>query len=456
VPPLTVLPPLCVPSGAATCEACKVALVLRDTGGASRPVPLLPEYDAGLRALSNDEPLEALKHLRKVVEQDETLEHGSAVVLACLLSLQLGDLESFRALQDVCLGNERPDDYAAHLVSTSRLSIPAPDGDGAPSVVLTECLQMPAITVQLDTLGLLMQEERLPEAAELLEAIAERVPDSQLVVSAAQQVHFGEMLESVRAPLCFPVGVDAEGEPLVCDLLQAPHLLVAGSNGAEKTSFLQSMISSLFMVTTPDELLFHLTDSKMTELTNYDGLPNLLCDCVADAYDAITHLKALVNIMEERYKLSQEYGAKEFADLNSKLSSHDKLPYILVIVDEIADLVAVDRKAFQKAITSITQRAQAVGIHLVLATQFPRGDVCTSSIKHRLPSRIAFLTTSAAESRMVIDATGAQDLFGGGDCLYVHNNRAPVWAQSPYVTSAEVAAIVGHLKAQAQRLTEIA
>lgn len=159
---------------------------------------------------------------------------------------------------------------------------------------------------------------------------------------------------------------------------------------------------------------------------------------------------------EKRYKLSQEYGAKAFEELNQMLPLGEKLPYILIVVDEIADLVAVDRKTFQKAITSITQRAQAVGIHLVLATQFPRGDVCTSSIKHSLPSRIAFVATSAAESRMVIDATGAQDLFGGGDCLYVYNNRAPVWAQSPYVTSAEVAAIVGHLKAQAQRPTEIA
>jgi hypothetical protein len=453
VPPLIVLPPLSIPTGTATREACKVSIVLRDL----EEIPQIAgtsargEYYAGLQALAQDDPLDALKHLRKVVEQDEALEHGSAAVLACLLSLQLDDVESFRALRSMYLGNDRPDDYAAHLVSTSRLSIPTPDGDDALSVVLTECLQMPAIAVQLATVGSLMQEERLSEAAELLENIAIHVPEPQLVTSTAQQVQFGHLLASVRAPLCFPVGVDADGEPHVCDLVKASHLLVAGSNGAEKTSFLHSIICSLLMAITPDDLLMMMVDTKQVELTVYDGIPHLLCPVVTDAYEAVDHFSALVDTMEKSYRIIQEAGARNIKEFNEKVSYNEKLPYILVIVDEMADLVAINRKTFQKVIISITQRAQAVGIYLVLATQFPRGDVCTNSIKHSLPSRIAFLTTSRAESRIIIDSTGAQDLFGGGDCLYAHENRAPVWVQSGYVTSADVAAVVDHWKGKLNR-----
>lgn len=228
-----------------------------------------------LLALSNDQPLEALKRLRKVVEQDQAFEHGSAAVLTCLLSLQFGDMESFRALRSVCLSHDRPDDYAALLVSTSRLSISAPEADDAPDIVLTECLQMPGIAVQLASVGLLMQEGRLSEAAELLENIAGHISEPQLVTSAAQHVQFGDLLGSVRAPLCFPVGMDADAKPLTCDLVQAAHLLVAGSNGAEKTSFLHSMTCSLLMTTTSDELLLHLTATKSAELTIYDGIPIL-------------------------------------------------------------------------------------------------------------------------------------------------------------------------------------
>jgi S-DNA-T family DNA segregation ATPase FtsK/SpoIIIE len=306
----------------------------------------------------------------------------------------------------------------------------------------------PAIAETVATVGSLMREERLSEAIELLERITVEVPGSQLVLSAAHQVHFGDLLASARAPLCFPIGADADGEPLTCDLVPAGHLLVAGSNDAEKTSFLHSMICSLLMKTTPDELVFHLTDSKAVELTAYDGIPNLVHPCVTDAYEAVRHFKALVGVMEKRYRLAQQYGVRELSELNEKLPPAEKLPYILVVVDEIADVLAVDRKALQKAVTAITQRAQAVGMHLVLATQFPRGDVCSNALKHCLPDRIVFSTTSRAESRIVIGTTSAHELFGNGDCLYVHEKHAPVWVQSPYVTSADVTLIVDHWKDQ--------
>jgi FtsK/SpoIIIE family/HNH endonuclease len=442
------LPPLSIGADVAARPSCEVVLDLRDTVDVSRPVLSLPEYDAGLRALANDKPLDALEHLRGVVEQDEELEHGSAAVLACLLSLQLGDMESFRALRDVCLGNKRLDKFAAPFVSTSRLSIPASVGEDAPTIVLTECLQMPVIAVQLALVGSLIQEKRPSEAAELLESITAHVPESQLVTSPAQQVSFRDLSTSARAPMCFAVGIDADGEPLVCDLIKVSHLLVAGSNGTEKTSFLQSMICSLLMETTPDQLLFLLVDHQDGKLTEYNGIPNVICPVAVDPYEALMNVTALVAVMDERYELAQECGATSLQELNKNLA--DELPYILVVIDEMADLVAIDKKASHKAITSIAQRGHAAGIRLVLATQFPRGDVCTNSIKHAVPSRIAFLTRSPAESRIIIDATGAQDLFGNGDCLYAEENRGPVWVQSGHVTSAEAGAIIDHWRGQVE------
>jgi S-DNA-T family DNA segregation ATPase FtsK/SpoIIIE len=153
-------------------------------------------------------------------------------------------------------------------------------------------------------------------------------------------------------------------------------------------------------------------------------------------------------MMEERYELAQEYRAKSLEELNSKLPPGQKLPYILVVCGEIADLVAADRKAFQEAIIHITQRAQVAGICLVLATQFPRGEICTNSIKQCLPNRIALSTTSRAESRIIIDLAGAQDLFGDGDCLYLHEKRAPIWVQSPYISARDTVTIVGHWRDQ--------
>jgi S-DNA-T family DNA segregation ATPase FtsK/SpoIIIE len=205
----------------------------------------------------------------------------------------------------------------------------------------------PAIAVQVATVGSLMREERLSEAIELLERIAVEVPASQLVLSTAHRVHFSDLLASAHAPLCFPIGADADGESLVCDLVQAGHLLVVGSNDAEKDSFLHSMICSLLMKTTPDELLFMLIDTKQIELTRYDGIPNLITPCVTDAWDAIDNLKALVATMERRYKMAKEYDAKDLIELNEKLPPGEKLPYILVVIDEIADVLAVDRRAFR-------------------------------------------------------------------------------------------------------------
>lgn len=306
----------------------------------------------------------------------------------------------------------------------------------------------PWVGTQLAAIDALVLEARLLEAALLLERFIEQAVDLQLVLSAAHLVHFGDLLASVQTPLCFSIGTDADGEPVACDLIKAEHLLVVGSTNADKTSFLHSLICSLLMKTTPDELMFMLIDSKQIELTRYNGIPNLLCPCITDAWDAIDNLKALVATMEQRYKLAQEYGAKDLAELNEKLPPGQKLPYILVVADEIADMLAIDRRATHTAITSMAQRGKAVGIHLVLATQFPRSDVCTSTLRRCLPSRIAFSITSRTESRMVVGTTGACDLFGDGDCLYVHEKCPPIWVQSPYVTSTEVAAIVSHWRDQ--------
>lgn len=248
--------------------------------------------------------------------------------------------------------------------------------------------------------------------------------------------------------LDIPLGISPNNEVIYYNLADAPHCLVAGTTGSGKSSFLHSMICSLLMKTTPDDLMFMMIDTKMVELTLYDGIPNLLCPCIADAWDAIDNLKALVATMEQRYKLAQEYGAKDLIELNKKLPIGQKLPYILVVVDEVADLIMLSKHEVEECVVRIAQKARAVGIHLVLATQSPRREVISGLLKANLPSRMAFAVGSALDSRIILDAQGAQDLLGNGDCLFSAQGRPARRIQCPYISSEEINSIVNFWRDQ--------
>ena len=269
-----------------------------------------------------------------------------------------------------------------------------------------------------------------------------------------QTIFTGDVISSAHAPLEFPLGVDPSNCVIGQDIRQAPHILIAGQTGAGKSIALHNMICSLLMKTTPADLLLHLTDTKQTELTYYNGIPNLLCDCVTDAYEAVDHFSALVSTMEKRYDIAQEYGAKDLYELNEKLGK--PLPYILVVVDEIADLIYISKHQVEEAIVRIAQKARAVGMHLVLATQSPRREIITGILKANLTSRMAFSTASELDSRIIIDKNGAGALIGLGDCLFSSNGTGLQRVQSPYISTNEISRIVEFWRNQQSQTTEIA
>lgn len=246
--------------------------------------------------------------------------------------------------------------------------------------------------------------------------------------------------------LTFPLGIDTSNNIVHCNIAEAPHILIGGTTGAGKSSLLHSMIVSFLMTTTPGDLSILTIDTKMVELPIYDGIPNLISPCITDAYEAIDSLNAVVQMMESRYKAAQELGAKSLPELNDKLSSQDKLPYIIVIVDEIADLMMISKHQVEEAIVRIAQKARAVGIHLVLATQSPRREVITGILKCNLPTRIALATSSELDSRIILDCNGAGNLLGKGDALYSHQGKSPIRIQTPYITTDEINSIVNSIK----------
>src|SRR3984957_6088059 len=237
------------------------------------------------------------------------------------------------------------------------------------------------------------------------------------------------------------LGISPTNEVISFDLAEAPHCLVAGTTGSGKSTALHSIICSLLMKTTPDELMFMMVDTKMVELPRYDGIPNLLTPCITDAWDAIDSLKALVATMEQRYKLAKEYNAKDLIELNEKLTTGQKLPYILVVIDEVADLMALSKNEVEESVVRIAQKARACGIHLIVSTQSPRREVITGLLKCNLPSRIGFSTTSALDSN-IIGVKGCENLFGNGDMMFSNQGRAPIRLQSPFISSEEIDSIV--------------
>lgn len=248
--------------------------------------------------------------------------------------------------------------------------------------------------------------------------------------------------------LDIPLGINTSNKVIKYDLTEAPHLLVAGTTGSGKSTFIHAMLCALLSKNTPDDLLIHLTDTKMVELDIYRDIPHLLAPVATDAYEAVDHFQALVSMMNIRYEMVKESGSRSLEEFNNKVNKNDKLPYILVVVDEVADLIMVAKKDIEESIVRIAQKARAVGIHLVLATQSPRRDVISGLLKCNLPSRIAFSTSSELDSRIILDYNGAGNLTGLGDGLFSDQGNPPIRFQAPYISSNEINSIVSHWKSQ--------
>jgi DNA segregation ATPase FtsK/SpoIIIE, S-DNA-T family len=256
-----------------------------------------------------------------------------------------------------------------------------------------------------------------------------------------EMVTLGQFTATPNSPLTFPLGITPEGEKIYCNLPEmGPHLLVAGTTGSGKSSMLNSMICSLIGRYSPNDLSIIMLDTKMVELTKYEGIDHLATPVVTDAFEAPIIFDGIVNCMNKRYEAACRVGARNLAELNEKQSI--RYPHLLVVCDELADLMMMNKAKIEDSIVKIAQKARAMGIHFVLATQSPRREIVTGILKCNMSSRLAFATSSELDSRIILDQSGASQLLGSGDALFSQQGRKAFRLQSPLITTQEIERLI--------------
>ncbi|MEG0679429.1 MAG: DNA translocase FtsK, partial [Carnobacterium sp.] len=266
------------------------------------------------------------------------------------------------------------------------------------------------------------------------------------------EVMASEKFKNSHSPLTVAIGVNLAGDAIVSTLDKMPHGLIAGATGSGKSVFINSILVSLLYKANPSEVKLILIDPKAVELAPYNAIPHLLSPVISEPKAASEALKWAVNEMEERYQKLALAGVRNIQRFNEKAEEHGdyglKLPYIVIVIDELADLMMVASSDVQDSIVRITQKARAAGIHLLVATQRPSVDVITGTIKNNIPTRIAFMVSSQVDSRTIMDSGGAEKLLGRGDMLFLENGASqPIRIQGTYVEK-EIDSIVKHVKEQ--------
>jgi len=266
------------------------------------------------------------------------------------------------------------------------------------------------------------------------------------------------MKQNPDKTLMVPLGKSIMGDIGVCEINKMPHMLIAGTTGSGKSVCVNGIICSILMRAKPDEVKLAMVDPKVVELSCYNGIPHLVRDVVTDPKEASILLKKMVAEMEKRYHMFANSGTKQIEGYNEYVRRHnkahpdeqlDKMPYIVVIIDELSDLMMVAAKEVEDSILRITQKARAAGIHLIVATQRPSTEVITGLIKANIPSRISFAVGSGIDSRTILDQTGAEKLLGKGDMLYLPiGMNSPIRIQGSFIHDNEIEKIINFVKSQ--------
>jgi len=284
-------------------------------------------------------------------------------------------------------------------------------------------------------------------------AIGIEVPNSKISRVGLYSLLSSAAFKKLNSPLAFALGEDVSGNPVVAKLDDMPHLLIAGSTGSGKSVCLSSIIMSFLYSTTPDELKLVFIDPKMVELTVYNGLPHLMTPVVTDPKKASVILQWMVREMENRYKMFAEKKVRDIQRYNQL--AEEKIPYIVIVIDELSDLMSVAPVEVEDSICRLAQMSRAAGMHLIVATQRPSVDVITGVIKANIPSRIAFAVSSQADSRTILDMGGAEKLLGKGDMLFSPvSSLKPFRVQGAYVSDADIEKTVDFIKQQAPEIKE--
>jgi len=285
--------------------------------------------------------------------------------------------------------------------------------------------------------------------------VAVEVPNPEIATVYLREILVSPEFVESKGKLPLALGKDTTGNPVVADLTSMPHLLIAGSTGSGKSVGLNTMICSLLYKATPADVRFLLIDPKRLELGIYESIPHLLAPVVTDAKEASARLKWIVGKMDDRYKALQAKAVRNIEGYNKEVAPEEKLPYWVVVVDELADLMMVSAGAVQNSLVRLAQIARAVGIHLIIATQRPSVDVVTGLIKANFPTRIAFQVASKVDSRTVLDGNGAEQLLGRGDMIFVPPGASrQMRVHGAWVADNEVKAVCEFLRKQGSAVYE--